>query len=964
MANDITEKLFQSIDTIVSKKLENLPYDKTLICKIEDTSKNQKNQYIVSNQNVKFIAYSDREDFKNEDSENYLTPGDYVYVQIPQGDFNQNKHILNRIQTGAAEYANSAPMERYVQVSRNINENYGTSEDENFFIINNVTKSKKIFSYEILSSKDSEFCGYNLLGIKLAIKANLYNRDWTAVSGGYRIKAVVNAVDLSNISANGPFQIGAQDYEYYIELTDMVTTSPYKTIGYCNWGLTFDISKLLIKKIDIYLEQTEDFMDVRGERIPPEAKIQIYTKDLIVSFGYDKDDLIADTVGLFLYTTDGWKYSNENHQKNLYVRYIRYINNQWENVTSAIPDLKRNYWGVYDEKAGYNANFEAYYIKTIDSNKNHITNTFDTTNNLEYQIINFVIYDSNLRKNITAQKTFINNSYLKDAGAIDIITGLSVSFTEDEWNGVYNIYGQDNLVLNKYESNKVHYLLVKYKSEISDRQLQPGDIITWHIPATNTMIAAPRDEDQKLGERELNEALGEYKITHEISNLDAGYIATDKSSIGFQVPFRIKDYYNQQWTNNTIKIEVNLSDNERSFETSQTLYFGTSGSEGSDYIFRLTLEKNGVQIPALTKGVITNTYIVPHLYDYNNTELTIDPTKINYTWLYNSAAVIGSKINSESYYRITELTYEPNTGDGLNALGKSILQAELELSNNIILKAYCPIASRDNSMYEDIEGASTVTYDITGKKPIYYKSKYNLKTKTAINYSWYLYSADDLPGYPQLNDNELIPASIYCNNLDFCYLYCKDNTNNKIAWVQPLLITQNKYPSAMWNGEANPLKLTNVDNSGIINTTMVGRVNQDNNGMSGMFIGILDDTTGLYGFQEGREIFRLDEKGRIHINGNVTPNSGVNIVPDIEECYIKNSVINTNQSITLTNNAKFIGDLQGKANSADSAIVAINYKNDSNENVSINNTIKSLQNTIANLQSTVVSLQQQIDALS
>jgi len=75
--NTLAESLFEAINLIASKKVSDLPYDKTVICTITDTSKADQNEYTVTDNTSTFTAYS-------ENTEYGLNA--QVYVTIPNGD--------------------------------------------------------------------------------------------------------------------------------------------------------------------------------------------------------------------------------------------------------------------------------------------------------------------------------------------------------------------------------------------------------------------------------------------------------------------------------------------------------------------------------------------------------------------------------------------------------------------------------------------------------------------------------------------------------------------------------------------------------------------------------------------------------------------------------------------------------------------------------------------------------------
>jgi hypothetical protein len=83
----LTDDLFQSIDTIVSARIANLPYDQTIECEVINTDKAEDNIYTVKYQAATFEAVSLSASYQI---------GDRVYVFIPQNDYKQDKIIINK----------------------------------------------------------------------------------------------------------------------------------------------------------------------------------------------------------------------------------------------------------------------------------------------------------------------------------------------------------------------------------------------------------------------------------------------------------------------------------------------------------------------------------------------------------------------------------------------------------------------------------------------------------------------------------------------------------------------------------------------------------------------------------------------------------------------------------------------------------------------------------------------------
>ena len=86
--NDLGEIFCEAVDTIIKERIAEISFDKTVLCEIIDDSRRDKGQYIViMNDTAKFEAYSTDTSYRNRQA---------VYVQIPGGDWNQQKIIIGR----------------------------------------------------------------------------------------------------------------------------------------------------------------------------------------------------------------------------------------------------------------------------------------------------------------------------------------------------------------------------------------------------------------------------------------------------------------------------------------------------------------------------------------------------------------------------------------------------------------------------------------------------------------------------------------------------------------------------------------------------------------------------------------------------------------------------------------------------------------------------------------------------
>jgi hypothetical protein len=83
----MAEMWCESVDIIVTKKLEGISFDKTITCTITSNENRNLGKYRVTDGSANFDAYSTSTDYKIDD---------VVYVTVPDGDFNNQKIIIGK----------------------------------------------------------------------------------------------------------------------------------------------------------------------------------------------------------------------------------------------------------------------------------------------------------------------------------------------------------------------------------------------------------------------------------------------------------------------------------------------------------------------------------------------------------------------------------------------------------------------------------------------------------------------------------------------------------------------------------------------------------------------------------------------------------------------------------------------------------------------------------------------------
>lgn len=228
-----------------------------------------------------------------------------------------------------------------------------------------------------------------------------------------------------------------------------------------------------------------------------------------------------------------------------------------------------------------------------------------------------------------------------------------------------------------------------------------------------------------------------------------------------------------------------------------------------------------------------------------------------------------------------------------------ILQVTLSGFGDYDLIAYKPIPIRRSAIYRNIVGPTEIIYDSSGHVD-YFKTPYEMwwcpdtskidqtydtvaaQTDVSVMTSdWDIYNpyyeSWTMIGSFGNQNNILRPAPIYIEDADPYGVACYLNTEsgNIKVWIQPLVVLQNKYPSATlnaWSGKSVELN----EGSIIAPAIAAGKKNSDNT-FSGVMLGDWRETntegsiteqTGIYGFHYGSQSFAFKEDGTAFIGKN------------------------------------------------------------------------------------------------
>lgn len=153
---DYGEILCKAIGMISEQVSGQIKSDKTVVCTIIDDSSKLKGEYKVIEGSVKYTAYSTLTDYKKDD---------VVYVQIPEGNYDEQKFIIGKkLKSNELNYNFVSPLKNFVKIETytlegqySLTANGGS--DKGTIEIKKIEKKIKGYSHMGISANFSSWLG-------------------------------------------------------------------------------------------------------------------------------------------------------------------------------------------------------------------------------------------------------------------------------------------------------------------------------------------------------------------------------------------------------------------------------------------------------------------------------------------------------------------------------------------------------------------------------------------------------------------------------------------------------------------------------------------------------------------------------------------------------------------------------------------------------------------------------------
>lgn len=864
---------------IANSSVDKVKFDSTIECTIIDATDKLIGKYKVKNESyAEFYAYSQITTYNK---------GDKVYVQIPKGDYNSTKFIVGK-KTDKNEdkpYNFVNPFNTFIDLTGN----FFIAKDNNKEIWSILANGNEE-EIEITPSGGITFTdeqqGFTRLGLRADFRAWLETLG--VVSGNYGLKLNIygikddtadNIKKIENsIKNNGEIPLIAS-----IDLdTNDMYGNPYNFEGYYSQEIVIDTSAVAkIYNIKIFLYQKGNFKDSNNNlisyandfnmSIPPN---NIFVKDIYMGLGISADEIENEYVRL--YSLDGSTYviddKGQIDSKTIRLKWVHFDEdgNRTQITEHKKDDTFEVRWYMYEFGAPSADEYSGVYWTAIEDNKNNFYYQLKPRSNKNQEQVKVIIlYNGKVyRSNII---TFNNEKQVPNDATIDSLNALSIH-CEDQTNGNYLIYNQANYLMNRSDGKISRKLTLHFdsktyainngiigKNQDGESKLVEAQRVIWQIPIKNTMLNfGIKDDGTDATYKEII-----IDLTNENVNVSPGE---------FSLNYTINTFYSSNKSNNTVIAKVEKDGIV--YTSIKDFTFGQVGTNGTDCTLVIDMiaheNLNNKVFTAIKSGVRDNYTFRAQLYDNEGKEIT-NFEKCNWTWSF----MAGSTVNNVDLQNTNNqnCVLRVNTTNSIMS-NLIILQVKLSGWGDYDLTAYypVPITTLDNAY---INGPTEVIY-LSNGEPTFSKEPYKLFINGEVDETatWSIYpteSTDKFIGQIKYNDKKkkyrLSPMNFYVDGVSTYGVQGKQGSN--VVWSQPILVVQNKYPSAMvnkWDGQLN----IDSDNNFIGVAQIAAGKKENNNTFTGVLMGSFGDSnvdsslsknTGVYGYYQGKQVYALKDDG-------------------------------------------------------------------------------------------------------
>lgn len=806
--NNYSEQIFQSIDTIISQRLNEVKFDRTITCEVVAGIKDYPNKYWVSDGATKFQACV-------ADASRTYKVDQKVYVLIPNGDYNSADKVIIGSYTADELPKNlyTNPFDHLVYSSKvlfgpyTLDKCIETSIDTGSLVL--VDEREIAFNY-------SNSTPFDYIGLDFSFNTtDLYGME----KGNYGIQFTLKNNDIEIFtSAIDSSQLYGDIYNFN-SLMKMQHLFPIPT--------EVDITQA--NKLVINLYQKGNF-DI--------AEKKIYLKEASFYFGYDVEKINSNKLVLHLDKSQSLTFK-DSEKRNFYLEWQDTdLNKIYTSSKTDAPTYEYEiYWCHYE--AGYKKTKEddieetGVYWKTLIKNTEFKYQADLKKDNQREQFkVGIRYYDKTEEikkwKYIESNALIFTNEDVKAEPGSTNNSEDSIKLTCSD-SGVYNYYNSYGQIIDNSYLRKKRTITAEF---LDGYKITDAASIEWAFPESNTMISKVEETKETTTFRILDNYIPGIKDNNTIyctATLPSGEIRRGKitlhfgdarivgSNYSFNINFVAQNYACFTTIGDSIAIRVNLERLD-----------GETITDKPDIEWKL-VEGDFVSV-AFNKDGYTAKVTLESMPNEGKNHIVLVATIKDYT-LDNGltsdlVAYLSIPIGSSSYSHITgptRLIYN-SAGNALEAYSKE--------------------------PYQLVKSDGTIEKEVI---------------------SWEIEELDNAPKLKKVEKTGLYFLQPLAQAPDEMPIVCLTaKKNGTVVWQQPILSLKDRYLSN-WLNEWNGKFTIDKENNYLMTASIAAGIKTDNK-FSGVTIGELRDTadktistTGLFGFDEGVIRFYLNREGEFFV---------------------------------------------------------------------------------------------------
>lgn len=628
---DYAENLCEAMKIIFEKQIKQLSFDITIDATVVDATNAKNGMYVVSHDGATFTAYSTDTSFKEKD---------VVMVTVPQGNYDNQKMIIGKQvdkDKGEKPITYQSPFSQIVNLSGNLvygdgeksllaNDGVGKTPSE-------TAKAQRVTIIEDNSlSEEYQTNGYTRLGLRADFSTWL--NEFNVVSGNYGLALTLTFKNPDNNNDNIQAIYTFDSSEFFGDIYNFET--------YYNQEAVFDISDYsdyFLQGIKLEAYQLDNFETSNGKPLSydnmpfndiSKPTDNIFIKEPFICLGTAVGEFKKDNIKIV--TDSSSTYTTAENVKNLKLKWTHQDLNSKDIYVVQEDKIPANYeirWykfelGKPSPDEFMDAHWARFYGQNKTQNNDIVTNKInisfspDPTNQTE-QIRAIVLKIDNNNTALVARSPIItfnnDNEVPNKANKIDA-NALGIQFTDFE-KGKYYYYNKvGKIIYSESDKNRKHYLKAVFKNDVDlnnkqDLEEQSYTSIKWILPSTNSMIIPVLPDGKTIDQIEFtsdpsdpnnififnnfsesnlieNNYYKGYEIrknnhnnTYEILFLDQYLPSGALESALVKLEYKIDEKYSFNKTRNNVFLEVEI--NNQKYITSTMMFFGLSGTSGSDY---------------------------------------------------------------------------------------------------------------------------------------------------------------------------------------------------------------------------------------------------------------------------------------------------------------------------------------------------------------------------------------------